>query len=216
MVRLCALPFICGWLMTYLSVVSGFINPVNNRISKPMSSLRISSGNNNNNNSNNNNGGDFEDPNPGGMSEWGKNDDNNNNNNEDENLLDQLRSWIRSDEGREDVQTYTVSLAVALLLRFLIIEPRYIPSLSMFPTFDVGDQLAVEKVTKRIKPFYRNEVVVFNPPNTFREIMSSNYGVESRKSKEALIKRIVAIEVRTYTHAYCTHTFETCLLDSLS
>ena len=168
-----------------------------------MSSLRISSGNNNNNNKNSNNGGgDFEDPNPGGMSEWGKNNDdndNNNNNNEDENLLDQLRSWIRSDEGREDVQTYTVSLAVALLLRFLIIEPRYIPSLSMYPTFDVGDQLAVEKVTKRVKPFYRNEVVVFNPPDTFREIMSINYGVESRKSKEALIKRIVAIEVRT-TH----------------
>jgi hypothetical protein len=32
----------------------------------------------------------------------------------------------------------------------------------------VGDQLAVEKVTKRLETFYRNEVVVFNPPQTFR------------------------------------------------
>lgn len=108
----------------------------------------------------------------------------------DENIFDSVKSWFKSDEGREDVQTYFVSLFIALLLRFTIIEPRYIPSLSMYPTFDVGDQLAVEKVTKRIKPLYRNEVVVFNPPETFREIMG-----DSRKGKEALIKRIVAVEV---------------------
>lgn len=108
---------------------------------------------------------------------------------DDENIIDSIRSWFRSEEGREDVKTYFVSLFVALLLRFTIIEPRYIPSLSMYPTFDVGDQLAVEKVTKRLKPLYRNEVVVFNPPEAFREIMG-----DSRKGKEALIKRIVAIE----------------------
>ena len=99
------------------------------------------------------------------------------------------------DEGKEDVKTYTVSLAIALLLRLTIVEPRYIPSLSMYPTFDVGDQLAVEKVTKRVRPFSRNEVVVFNPPDSFREIMVNNYGGSDKKSKEALIKRIVAIEV---------------------
>ena len=107
-----------------------------------------------------------------------------------ENILDSLASWFKSEEGREDVKTYFVSLFIALILRFTIIEPRFIPSLSMYPTFDVGDQLAVEKVTKRIKPLYRNEVVVFNPPDTFREIIG-----DSRKGREALIKRIVAIEV---------------------
>jgi hypothetical protein len=97
---------------------------------------------------------------------------------------------------QEDVKTYFFSLAIALLLRFTIIEPRFIPSLSMYPTFDVGDQLAVEKVTKRLKPFYRQEVVVFNPPKSFREIITEvNGGQESGKAKEALIKRIVAIEV---------------------
>lgn len=109
-------------------------------------------------------------------------------------FVDQLKQWWNSEEGREDVKTYFLSLGIALLLRFTIIEPRYIPSLSMYPTFEVGDQLAVEKVTKRIKPFYRQEVVVFNPPAAFREIMVGQYGQNEGRAKEALIKRVVAIE----------------------
>ncbi|GFH52045.1 hypothetical protein CTEN210_08521 [Chaetoceros tenuissimus] len=138
-------------------------------------------------------GNKFNDPNPGGMSDWGDDDDKNKNSS-NENFIDTLRAWIRSEEGQEDVKTYTISLAIALILRLTIIEPRYIPSLSMYPTFDVGDQLAVEKVTKRIRPFNRNEVVVFNPPQTFRDIMVNNYGGSNKKTKEALIKRIVAVE----------------------
>lgn len=132
---------------------------------------------------------DNDDPNPGGLNQWGDENDREKPFNE-LGFFDQVREWFASDEGKEDVKTYTTSLAVALLLRLLIIEPRYIPSLSMYPTFEVGDQLAVEKVTKRIRPFSRNEVVVFNPPQAFREIV----GDSSRKAKEALIKRIVAVE----------------------
>lgn len=131
-----------------------------------------------------------EDPNPGGLNNNQWSDDNDKKSFNDLNLFEQIRQWWSSEEGKEDVKTYTVSLSIALLLRILIIEPRYIPSLSMFPTFEVGDQLAVEKVTKRIRPFSRNEVVVFNPPERFREIV----GDTSRKAKEALIKRIVAVE----------------------
>lgn len=108
-------------------------------------------------------------------------------------LIDQLGEWWNSEEGRDDVKTYFFSLFIALFLRFTIVEPRYIPSLSMYPTFEVGDQLAVEKVTKRLKPLYREEVVVFNPPQSFRDIMVGKYG-QTSKAKEALIKRIVAIE----------------------
>jgi hypothetical protein len=111
-------------------------------------------------------------------------------------FLGSLKEWFKSDEGIEDVKTYTWSLAFALLLRLLVIEPRYIPSLSMYPTFDVGDQLAVEKITKRIRPFSRKEVVVFNPPQSFRDIMEGQFGGDpTGKSREALIKRIIAIEV---------------------
>ena len=136
------------------------------------------------------------DPNPGGLSQWDDEEEISSDRGEGFGFLDGIRQWLRSNEAKEDIKTYTVSLAIALLLRFLIIEPRFIPSLSMYPTFEVGDQLAVEKVTKRIRPFERNAVVVFNPPKTFRTIVNDRYGGETAKAKEALIKRIVAVEVR--------------------
>jgi signal peptidase I len=111
----------------------------------------------------------------------------------DEGIFGSLSNWFKSEEGRDDVKTYFISLFIALLVRFTIIEPRFIPSLSMYPTFEVGDQLAVEKVSKRLKPFYRDEVVVFNPPQTFRDIVENQYG-GTAKGKEALIKRVVAVE----------------------
>jgi signal peptidase I len=128
--------------------------------------------------------------------DWGAGDSsspsNDDDNQQDDNLFQSIRRWFYSDDGREDVKTYFFSLMIALTIRFLVVEPRYIPSLSMFPTFEVGDQLAVEKVTKRVKPLYRNEIVVFNPPQTFRDIVTG-YG-DPGKAKEALIKRIVAVE----------------------
>jgi len=122
----------------------------------------------------------------------GDGDDGNGNKNNGSNILSTMSKWVKSDEAKEDFQVYIISFCIALLFRFLIVEPRYIPSLSMYPTFDVGDQLAVEKVTKRLRPFNRNEVVVFNPPKSFQDIMTNTYN-NNKKSKEALIKRIVAV-----------------------
>jgi signal peptidase I len=45
------------------------------------------------------------------------------------------------DEGRDEALQWTLTFAIAIGFRVLIMEPRYIPSLSMFPTFDVGDQV---------------------------------------------------------------------------
>mmetsp|Transcript_52023 Transcript_52023/g.145205 ORF Transcript_52023/g.145205 Transcript_52023/m.145205 type:complete len:251 (+) Transcript_52023:679-1431(+) len=89
---------------------------------------------------------------------------------------------------QEDLKTFFTSLTIALSIRAVFVEPRFIPSLSMYPTFDIGDQLTVDKISRRWRDFQRRDVVVFNPPPTFNEIVGDD------RSGEALIKRIVAIE----------------------
>mmetsp|Transcript_31500 Transcript_31500/g.41646 ORF Transcript_31500/g.41646 Transcript_31500/m.41646 type:complete len:270 (-) Transcript_31500:358-1167(-) len=107
------------------------------------------------------------------------------NKSEPKNILETFVEWVQSEEGKEDLKIYATSLTAALLVRFFIAEPRWIPSLSMYPTFDIGDQLAVDKISKVYRPYQRRDVVVFMPPESFK--------LYSSKS-EALIKRIVAIE----------------------
>ena len=112
-------------------------------------------------------------------------------------LLFRLRRWSQTAEGREDILTYSISVVLAILVRTFALEPRYIPSLSMYPTFDVGDQLFVEKISNKWfrRPIQRGDVVVFSPPQALLDILLKEYGDSDKiKPKEALIKRVVAIE----------------------
>jgi len=98
-----------------------------------------------------------------------------------------IKQFKEDPEFQEDVKTFFTSLTIALLIRGFLVEPRFIPSLSMYPNFDIGDQLTVDKVSKRWREYQRRDVVVFNPPEKFFEVVGGG------RSGDALIKRIVAI-----------------------
>ena len=75
-----------------------------------------------------------------------------------------------------DVKLFLLCLSATFLVRTFIVEPRYIPSLSMFPGLDVGDHILVEKVSKRLRQARVGDVVVF--------------GLQKKKH---YIKRVVAV-----------------------
>lgn len=46
---------------------------------------------------------------------------------------------------KDDVATTVVANAVSLAFKSFLEEPKYIPSLSIYPAFNIGDQLDAEK-----------------------------------------------------------------------
>lgn len=94
--------------------------------------------------------------------------------------------WKRvlEDDQFDDLRTFTMAFLAAMFVRTFLVEPRYIPSLSMYPTFDIGDQFLVDKVSRYARPPSDDDVVVFEPPQALRE--------RGYRKNDAFIKRIIA------------------------
>ncbi len=87
-------------------------------------------------------------------------------------------------------QSILIWAVIAILLRWQVIEPRWIPSGSMLPTLQLQDRILVEKVRPRFTSIQKNHlkrgsVVVFSPPTA---LIAAGYDENS-----ALIKRLVGL-----------------------
>lgn len=81
--------------------------------------------------------------------------------------------------------SFLLWLALALLLRWAVVEPRWIPSGSMLPTLELQDRVLIEKVRPKLgQSLPLGTIVVFHPPEA---LLAAGYD-----SKAALIKRVVA------------------------
>ncbi len=72
-----------------------------------------------------------------------------------EGIKEKLYGWVKD---------IVIALAIALVVRALLIQAFRIPSGSMIPTLLIGDHILVEKVTYRFRDPKRFEIIVFKCP----------------------------------------------------
>ena len=88
----------------------------------------------------------------------------------------------------KDVKNLFIWIIIALIIRWQVIEPRWIPSGSMLPTLQIQDKILVEKLTPKITSKsnlskFKNKIIVFNVPE---QLIEAGY-----ESDIALIKRVI-------------------------
>jgi signal peptidase I len=97
---------------------------------------------------------------------------------------------------KETVETVIIVVVLVVLIRSFVGEPRWIPSSSMEPGLQIGDNLIVEKISYRFSQPKRGDIIVFYPPDNVQELDPTVWGKFTRMigfftKNEAFIKRII-------------------------
>ena len=90
----------------------------------------------------------------------------------------------------KDFKNLVIWIVISLIIRWQVIEPRWIPSGSMLPTLQIQDKILVEKLTPKITSKsnlskLKNKIIVFNVPE---QLIEAGY-----ESDIALIKRVIGV-----------------------
>lgn len=83
----------------------------------------------------------------------------------------------------EGLKTIALSGILALGIRTLVAEARWIPSGSMLPTLQINDRLIIDKVSYHFQDPKRGDVVVFSPTEALKQ----------QDFKDAFIKRVIGL-----------------------
>jgi signal peptidase I len=137
-------------------------------------------------------------------------------------LHEELFGAYRKQSGWDTLSGFAKALAIALLIRTIFIEPYRIPSGSMLPTLEIGDQVFVNKFVygvripfinkvpfQIIRPPARGDVIVFNNPvNTDVDFIKRVVGIPGDRVEiinEAVYINGVAQDRRLVSNAFIVH-----------
>ena len=82
-----------------------------------------------------------------------------------------------------------LALVIALLIKTFLFQAFYIPSESMVPTLKVHDRVLVNKLSYKLHPVHRDDIVVFKAPK------NSDPGIDD------LVKRVIGLPGETVSGA---------------
>ena len=90
----------------------------------------------------------------------------------------------------KDLKNLFIWVIIALIIRWQVIEPRWIPSGSMLPTLQIRDKILVEKLSFKLNSKenisnLKDKIIIFNAPE---QLVREGYDPSI-----ALIKRVIGI-----------------------